>query len=135
MPKKPRSKASGPKVAARVAEMLRIRLDGAAFHDCVAFAKEQGWGVSERQVGRYIAAADEQLAARQDKKRRRVIGLHLARRESLFARAVNGGDYRTALAILTDVAKLQGLYATDREMRELARLAVDQGRRISELEE
>jgi hypothetical protein len=134
MPKKKGSRASGPKVAQRVAEILRIRLDGAAFHDCVAFAKEKRWGVSERQVGRYIATADDQLAANQEKKRRRLIGLHLARREALFARAVNGADYRTALAILADAAKMQGLYASDQEMREMARLAVEQGRRIDELE-
>ena len=109
-------------------------MDGAAFHDCVTFAAEKGWGVSERQVGRYIAAADELLAERQDRRRRRVVGLHLARREALYACAVNAADYRTALAILSDLARLRGLYASDKDLKELARLATRQAQRVRELE-
>jgi hypothetical protein len=39
-----------------------------------------------------------------------VLALHFARRDSLYARAINAADYRTALAVLSDTAKLQGLY-------------------------
>lgn len=100
MGEKAKNKASRAEVAARVVEVLRIRLDGAAFHDMVEFAKEKEWNVSERQCGRYLEKADELLAARQSKNRSRIINLHIARCEALYARSVNSADYRTALAVL-----------------------------------
>jgi hypothetical protein len=134
MAKKRKPKATGPEVAERVAEVLRIRLDGAALHDVVEYAKEKKWNVSERQLARYLEAADALVVERLEKKRKRVIGLHLARRETLYARCVNAADYRSALAVLTDLAKLQGLYATDRELKELVKLATAQAERLAELE-
>ena len=109
-----KSKASRAEVAARVAEVLRIRLDGAAFHQVVEFSMASGWNVSERQCGRYLEKADELLAARQTKNRSRIINLHTARCEALFARAVDGADYRTALAVLSEMAKVQRLYEPER---------------------
>ena len=41
--KKPKSDAA--EVAKRVEEVLRIRLDGAQFHDVVQYASEKGWGI------------------------------------------------------------------------------------------
>ena len=134
-PKKKPGKASRAEVAARVGEVLRIRLGGAAFHDVVAFAKKKKWNVSERQCGRYLEKADELLAGRSDRKRRRIIAVHLARREALFAKAVNAADYRTGLAVLADLAKLQDLYANDRDLRELLKLTTMQEHRIKDLED
>lgn len=57
----PKGKASRTEVAARVDEVLRIRLDSAQFHDVVEYAKEKGWNVSLRQLARYIRKADELL--------------------------------------------------------------------------
>ena len=119
----PRAKSSVAEVALRVEEVLRIRLDGAQYHDVVQYAAEKGWGLKERQVATYIRRADDLLVERQDKSRKRAIARHLARREALFARCVNAADYRTALAVLTDLAKLQGLYPDSRELKELLRLA------------
>jgi hypothetical protein len=130
---KAKVRASPKEVADRIAEILRIRLDGAAFHDCVEFAKEKGWDVSERQVGRYIREADDLLVERQDTSRKRVIARHLAQREALVARCINAADYRTALAVLADLAKLRGLYP-EKDAKELIRLATEQAARIAELE-
>ncbi|HXD86513.1 MAG TPA: hypothetical protein VN641_08470, partial [Urbifossiella sp.] len=147
MAAEPKSKASRAEVAERIAEVLRIRLDGAAFHDVVAYAKEKGWNVSERQCGRYLAQADDLLADRRDKSRKRSIALHLARRESLYARAVNAADYRTALAVLDSTAKMQNLFAGERELKELnsalkekmrergnhSRISLEEAKRIAHL--
>jgi len=132
--KKSPVKASRVEVAERVEEILKIRLDGAQFHDCVTFAKEKGWNVSERQVGRYIEQADNLLVERQDKKRKPMVARHVAQREALFARCINAADFRTALAVLADLAKLKGLYATGNDVKELVKLATAQGMRIEELE-
>jgi hypothetical protein len=133
-PKKKRAKADTAEAAKRVDEVLRIRLDGAQFHDIVQYAAEKGWGLKDRQIRTYIQRADALLVERQDKSRKQVIARHLAQRQALYARAVNAADYRTALAILADDAKLRGLYTSDSEFKELCKLAAEQGRRIQELE-
>ena len=128
------AKGSKAQVAARLEEVIRIRLDGAQHHDICQYASEKGWGLSDRQVRRYTSQADKLLAERREKNRKLTVALSLARREALYARAVNAGDYRTALAILTDKDKLQGFYPADKEIRELARLTAQQEKRVRELE-
>jgi hypothetical protein len=121
-------------IAKRIEEVLRIRLDGAQFHDIVQYASENKWGVTDRQLRTYIRWADDLLVERQEKNRRRLLARHTAQRENLFARAVNAADLRTALAIADSTAKLQGLFTDARDLKELARLAASQGERIRELE-
>jgi hypothetical protein len=128
------AKSDRTTVLQRIEEVLRIRLDGAQFHDIREYAVEKGWGVSDTQLRRYIQRADELLVERQDRSRKKVIARHLAQRQVLFARAVNAADYRTALAVLDSDAKLRGLFPDSREVRELLKLAATQGARIEELE-
>ena len=126
-------KSDNAEVLKRVEEVLRVRLDGAQFHDIVQYGSEKGWGVTDRQLRKYVARADALLVERQDRSRKQVIARHLAQRMALYARAVNAADYRTALAILDSDAKLRGLYP-EKELKELAKLAAAQGTRIEELE-
>lgn len=133
-PTKKRPKSDTAVVALRVEEVLRIRLDGAQRHDVCQYASEKGWGVTDRQVDRYIRRADELLVERQDRNRKRVVAVHLAKRAALFARAVSAADYRTALAVADSEAKLRGLFP-DREAKELAKIVTDQARQIAELEQ
>ena len=118
--KAPREPEVGPEkagratIALRIQEVFRIRLDGAQFHDIVQYASEQAWGVGERQLWTYVRRADDLLVERQDRGRRKVVARHLAQRQALYARALNAADYRTALAVLADEAKLRGLYASDK---------------------
>ena len=105
----------------RVEEVLAIRLDGAQLHDIRRYASENGWGVSDRQLERYIEKADRLLVARRQRKWGRMKALHVARREALYARALQAADYRTALAVLQDLAKLQELYLDERELRKVQR--------------
>lgn len=97
-------------VAARIEEVLRIRLDGAQFHDVVQYGIEKGWGVKEASIWKYIGKADKLIRERTDRRRGVVLSQHLAMRRALYARAINAADFRTALAILADEAKLRGLY-------------------------
>jgi hypothetical protein len=131
---KVKRKAEAAQVALRVEEVLRIRLDGAQLHDVVHYAAEKGWAVQERQLRNYIHRADDLLVERQEKSRKRLLARHVAQRDALFARAVNAADLRTALAVADSTAKLQGLFADARDLKELARLAASQGERIRELE-
>ena len=65
--------------------------------------------------------ADQLLIERRQKKWGRMKVMHLARREALYARALQAADYRTALAVLQDLAKLQDLYMDERELRKVQR--------------
>ena len=119
---------------ARVAEVLRIRIDGAQLHDVVDYAAEKAWAATEADCVALIRAADTLLVRRQDRNRRRVLARHIAQREALYARALNGADYGTAARLLNDMAKLQGLFDKDHERNQLVRLIQAQAERIAELE-
>jgi hypothetical protein len=97
-------------LAQRVNEVLQLRLLGAEFHDLQQHAQEQNWNVSERQLWRYVAAADKQLEQTLEKDRQKLLNRALAQRAALYARAMSVSDYRTALAVLKDRDELLNLY-------------------------
>lgn len=126
-------RADAAEMAKRVEEVLRIRLDGAQYHDVVPFAAEKGWDLKERQVREYMHKADELLVERLDKKRKPVIARHIAQRQALFARAVNNADLRTALAILDSECKLRGLFP-EAGVKDLLKLVASQEERLRKME-
>jgi hypothetical protein len=69
-----------------------------------------------------------------ERSRKRLMARALAMREALAGRAINAADYRTALAVLDSLAKLQNLFTAAGDVKELARLVADQTRYIRELE-
>jgi hypothetical protein len=106
-------------VRQRVEEIFRLRLGGAEFHDIREYADattdpegkpRQPWGVSDTQLRRYIAKADALCKERFDAHAPYLLNRHLLQRRRLFAHAMEVGDYKTALAILKDEAKLERLY-------------------------
>lgn len=97
-------------VSQRVEAILRLRIDGAAFADLREFAGEQGWGVSDSMLRKYIEKANKLLKERTERSRSHTLRLHRARREALYARALQAADFRTALAVLDSDAKLIGLF-------------------------
>jgi hypothetical protein len=121
-PKKP--KPTKAQMELRSLEILRIRLDGAEIWDVREYVREKerepgsAWELpqdakpmSDSQLWRYMARADKLLAASCRASRKKLLRRHLAQRRNLYAKAVSQGDVRAALAVLTDEAKLIGLYA------------------------
>jgi hypothetical protein len=102
----------------RVEEVLSLRLLGALPTDIRRHAQEQGWGVSDRQLQRYTAAADEQLAESVEKNRDKLMAHHFCARRALFARAMAVSDYGTALRVLQDEAALLALYPEKQTARD-----------------
>jgi hypothetical protein len=94
----------------RVEEILRLRLLGYELRDIAQHSAANGWGVQSRQLQHYIHQADDLLARQSQQGREQLIALHIARRITLFRLAVRRREFRTALATLCDLAKLQGLY-------------------------
>jgi hypothetical protein len=105
-------KSTRAEVCKRVEEVFKLRLGGAEFADIVQYASapEQNWGVSERQLWNYVHAADQLVKDRFDARAEHLLNRHLLQRRTLYAHAMGAGDYRTALAVLQDEAKLEGLY-------------------------
>jgi hypothetical protein len=99
-------------VLKRVEEVFKLRLGGAEFADILQYASapEQNWNVSERQIWNYVAAADQLVKERFDARAEHLLNRHLLQRRQLFAHAMGAGDFRTALTVLQDEAKLEGLY-------------------------
>ncbi len=118
-------KATKAEVLKRVEAVLELRLAGADFasiREYAAAPTDPGgqqlapWGVSDSQLWRYIAAADRLCAKRCDARGKHRLALHLARRERLYAHALDMGDIRTALAVARDQAELEGLYRRQLEL-------------------
>jgi hypothetical protein len=106
-------KATKLTVAQRTEEILKLRLDGAQFHDLFQYVSTQGWGIGKRQLRNYIRRTDTLIRLRQDKDAAAIIARHFAQRMRLYAKAVKAEDVRTALSILQDEARLRGLYPGD----------------------
>ena len=109
-------------INARIEEILRIRLDGAELWDIREYVREKCaeagsiWEsqkcLSDAQLYRYLARADKLIAQSCRSSRKRLLRRHLAQRRNLYAKAVNAGDIRTALSVLSDEARLLDLYET-----------------------
>ncbi|HEY7428595.1 MAG TPA: hypothetical protein VH682_30475 [Gemmataceae bacterium] len=70
----------------------------------------QKWGIGERQLCRYIAEADELLAADMERDRERLLAFHFAARRRVLMQALQSKDLTNARLVLTDEAELLGLY-------------------------
>jgi hypothetical protein len=119
----PPQRATKAVIAQRVEDVLRIRLQGAAFWEVREWAREKekeegspwflpegGKPLSDGQLWRYIARADRMAAENYRASAKRLLRRHLVRREHLYSVAVIQGDVRAALAVLADAAALEGLY-------------------------
>ena len=117
---KGKSKASKAQTLLRVTEIVRIRLDGAKEWDVSEYVREQEqtdgspWKLvngqtplTDRQIRRYIERADATIAVSTRERRRQSLVKNLARREVMYAKTMNGGDIRTALAVADSEAKLR----------------------------
>ena len=127
--KKPR--ATNATREARIEAIVRIKLDGAEPWDVrqfVAVSEKAGEGpwkmgrgrkpLSDRQIRRYCALADQRIAESVRTLNPEAFRLHLARLNRLYFKAVQTGDLRTALSVLIDQAKMQGLYPTKKDNAE-----------------
>src|SRR2546429_9738709 len=91
-PAPPKKRATKAEVMQRVEEVMLIRLSGAGFHDLREYAREKKWGVSDGQLRRYQQEADDLISESLAQDRPKLFDLHVARRRTLFARAIETGD-------------------------------------------
>jgi hypothetical protein len=110
-------------VQQRIEALLPIRLAGAELWDIREFVREKTaandpvWGshmLSDSQLYRYLQRVQEIIDESCKTSRKRLFRTHLAKRRSLYSKAVATGDYATAKAILRDEAELLNLYPPKR---------------------
>ena len=108
-------KSTKAEINKRVHEVLKLRLGGAEFLDIREYARapEQNWDVSDSQLWRYVQKADTLCGKLFDDKAGHLLKRHLLQRRQLYAHALGARDFRTALAVLQDEAKLENLYQLD----------------------
>lgn len=124
-------KATPAIVEQRVQSVLQIRLDGAEGWDVRQYVAQQeeagvqpwkvgpgGKSLSERAIREYVTRADALIAESCRVSRQEQIRRHKAQRRSLYARAVQSGDIRTALAVLDSLATLGDLFPAKRVKNE-----------------
>jgi hypothetical protein len=110
-----RSRVTKTELARRVEAVLQLRLLSAEFYDIRREAERLKWNVSDAQLWRYVAKADEAIAQALEKDRGKLIGRAIAQRQALYARCMATADYSTAARILADRDKLLGLYPAEKK--------------------
>lgn len=126
---KPVPHASEVVVMARVHDFVARLLDGAETWDLIGFVRQaekdqkSNWFLAEgvpplgeKMIQEYKARATRVIRASGEKNRERLLADGLAKRRNLFARTVQAGDYRTALACIRDHDELLGLYPSAKKL-------------------
>lgn len=119
----PPDRADDVTIAQRITCIVQLMLDGAQSWDILQYVAEREnageipWKMGadqkhlcERQLRNYIAQARERISEAALQQEKDAIHLHISQRKTLYARCIEAGDYRTALFILEDLAKLTDLY-------------------------
>ena len=100
--------ASRADVRARVDEVLALRIAGASVSEIRPIAAQK-WGVSRRQLNRYLQLANRVLEKTLEGHRKEIVNLAIARLENLYAKALELSDLNCARLVLRDEIDLLGL--------------------------
>lgn len=103
-------RASKAVVRERLYQIYKLRLHGKEFPDLCKYAEENNWGISRQTLWRYISDADRMCDKYFAKKASNLLSRHVMQRRLLLDKCLAGEDYRTALEVLKDEARLAGLY-------------------------
>ena len=97
----------------RTNQIMTMLLSGARRPEICQFTRDT-WGLTDRHVDRYIAAANTLIKAEASKERDEIFTEQAALRRMLRKRAIGDGDLRLALDVAKDEAKLHDLYPAQR---------------------
>ena len=102
-------KATKAQIIERIQAVKALLLDNASRGDILDLCATK-FGVGESQTNEYTGRAREEIAAETEAVSLASIKWHILQRMNLYRR-LNGSDQlRDALAVLKDLAELQGLY-------------------------
>ena len=105
----------------RLEDLYAIRLDGAEFPDIREYVREKeaeagsAWHLkegetplSDSQIRRYLARADQLVCGTLEHSRKKIRNRRLRQRRRLYAKAMAAGDLRCALSVLDSESRLLG---------------------------
>ena len=92
----------------RIRQFVQIIANGGRRSDCIRYASEK-WGVTDRTVENYLAAARDQLRADWDLERPQMIADLLSQCSTLQLEARKAKQYHIALGAINTAARLARL--------------------------
>jgi len=95
----------------------------------------QNWGISDRQTQTYIKRCYDLWHKDFEKKRKRNLDYHLAKRADLYKQAYNKKQWNICLEIIRDEAKLMGIYPAEKHDIELTKKIIIIGKKKDDNEE
>jgi len=108
----PTKKSVAAEVAKRCETVLSLMVMGLTRKEICQYASEKAdppWGVSDRQVDRYIAEAKESIKKASAIKAEHELGIAILRLEDLYKRSIAIQDYKAALAVQKERHELLSL--------------------------
>jgi hypothetical protein len=98
----------------RVAEMVRLRIQGESVAKCFQFAENQGWDVTQRSLYSYVERADKLIAKQVERRQTQLIAWGVNQRNKAVDMALEHRQFEVALKIMQDREKLLGLYPSEK---------------------
>lgn len=109
--KAPRS--SKAEIRLRVDQTVSLILEGNSTRDVVRFGSEN-WGLSRRQIEKYIAVATRRIEQAGERKTSLAYGMAVARLEKLYSLSLASAEIRDSVQVLKELHKIQGLHKIER---------------------
>ena len=104
--------ASSVVVDDRINQIVDLYIQGVTrLRDIRKYAEQQGWGVKDRAIEKYMARARKILQSSTEIEREGEIGKALARYELIFYKSFAAKNYKVALAAQKSICDLFGLNA------------------------
>lgn len=115
----PGKRPTDPEIVLRTETMVTLVLSGLRRAEILRYVAEKtDWGVKERTVDNYIARAYKAIAAAHQDISAHQLDLTQIRLIDLYKRSMNIQDYKTCLAVVREIAKLNGLFPLDAKVLE-----------------
>lgn len=70
----------------------------------------KAWSISEPEAIKYIADAFDDFTKRADISFKDTVAYHIQLRLTLYKKAIEAKEFKTALQILADLGKIEGIY-------------------------
>lgn len=96
-------------VEMRVSEIIDLLLLGKTRAEVLRYCSNRGWGISSRQIDKYIADAKEEIHEISRITATETMSLILKNLWDLYKKCLDKEDFSGARTILMDVAKLKGM--------------------------
>jgi len=105
--------SSKKEINERILEISKMLMNELTTPEILQKASEK-WGISDRQTRTYIRRCYDLWHKDFEKKRKRNLDYHLAKRADIYKQAYNKKQWNICLEIIKDEAKLMGIYPSEK---------------------